>query len=393
MGFQKSRTVPQKFINTSPTYEIRSLSDFPNQPIDGIIYLDPDTNYIITGTVDLMGARIVCKGIAAILGVTSETSFLYSVGLITQPLITTGFSLVMQNISITAVIGFDIDGGGTAALDWEAVNFLGVLTIGTFKNYANLVITLSAWFSSQGLTVDGTTGTTSIAQSILSCAAGGTLIDIASTAIIQRRFRVTFCAIIVPVGAVGINVSLGASIPDDMHILLDVSFSGGSANYVQGITANDNRSRWDGNRGIDNSGNSGYYSMDNNVTQTVIPASNTFVKIAGTTTPKSLQRFTHADNRLTYAGVITRSFGVWATTSLTAGNNNTLQTEIRHYDSSNVLIDSSASPRSTTSGANRAENVTAFLPILMHTGDYVEVWVANGNNTNVRATELIVMIR
>ena len=393
MGFIKTRTLPQSYVNTSPTYEIRTLSDFPNQPIDNIIYLEANTTYRIIGIVDLLGVRLVCKGIVGILGDTSETSFLYSVGLITQPLITTSYSLVIQNISIIAVIGFDIDGGGTAALDWIAVNFLGVLTIGTFKNYSNLVLTLCAWFDTQGLTIDGTTGTTSIAESLLSCAAGGTLINIAPTAIIQRRFRIKYCAVIIPVGAVGVNVSAGASIPNDMHILLDVNFSGGSANYITGITANDTRSRWDGNRGIDNSGNSGYYSMDNNATTTVIATANVFVKIAGTTTPRNLQRFTHTNNRLTYTGVIVRSFGVWATTSLTAGNNQTLQTEIRHYNSSNVLIDSSASPRSTTSGTNRAENVVAFLPIIMQTGDYVEVWVANGNKTNVKATELIVMVR
>jgi hypothetical protein len=393
MGFIKTRTLPQSYVNTSPAYEIRTLSDFPNQPIDNIIYLEANTTYRIIGIVDLLGVRLVCKGIVGILGDTSETSFLYSVGLITQPLITTSYSLVIQNISIIAVIGFDINGGGTAALDWIAVNFIGVLTVGTFKNYANLVLTLCAWFDTQGLTIDGTTGTTSIAQSLLSCAAGGTLINIAPTAIIQRRFRMIFCAVIVPVGAVGVNVSAGASIPTDMHILIDMGFSGGSANYVIGITANDNRSRWNENRGIDNSANSGYYSMNDNATATVIATPNVFVKIAGTTTAGTLQRFTHANNRLTYTGILARSFGIWAAASLQAGSNQILQLQIRRYNSAGVLQERSISPRATTSNNNRAESIPCYLSVTMQPNDYIEVWVANGNNTNVTATELILMVR
>jgi len=176
----------QEFIDNSPNFTIRSISDFPNQAINGVIYLEADTVYTYVGIVDLHGLRIVCKGRVGFIGLTSENSFLTSSG-------------------------------------------------------------------------------------------------------------------------------LGAGVPL--------------------ITAT-----------------------------------------AGT-------------------GILARSFGIWAAASLQAGSNQILQLQIRRYNSAGILQESSISPRATTSNNNRAESIPCYLSVTMQPNDYIEVWVANGKNTNVTATELILMVR
>jgi hypothetical protein len=385
-----------EYVRNNPTIEIRQIADFPNPAIDGVIYLEADKNYRIFGTIDLLGARLECRGICAIFGESSETSYLASSGLTAGvALITTAYSLPMQNLSIQDVGAgrvFDIDGLGTAAIDWIALNILSC-EVGTVKNVTNFIVSKSAWLTSYGLIFDGTVGTLSFDLMLMTSITAETLITFAATAVISRRFRVLFSSIVIPLGGVGIDFIAGFSVPTDMVILTDVGFSGGSLTYVTGLTANDNRSRWNECRGIDNSSNAGYYSMDNNAVPTIIGVPNTFYKIAGTTTAGALQRFTHSNNRLTYTGVLVRSFGVWVAASAEAGANNTIQVQIRRYDAANVLQEVSASTRSTTSGINRAENIATMLPVTMHPNDYIEVWIANSTSTNTTARELIVMVR
>lgn len=385
-------------------HKIYSIDDFPQAPINGVIYLPANSNYQIIGQItpsgervlDLHGYRLVCLGVVAIFGLSSETSYLTSTGLTSGALITTQYSLPMQNLSITDIGGgaqvFDIDGAGTAAIDWIALNLINC-KIGTVKNITNFIVSKSFWGNSYGLIFDGAVGTISFDLTLFTVAAAQTLITFAATLIISRRFRVLVSSVVAIAGTTGLNFIAGASVPTDMFILSDVGFTGGSANYVVGLTAQDNRSRWNECRGVDNSANTGYYSMDNNAVPTLIGVPNTFYKIAGTTTAGLLQRFTHSNNRLTYTGVLVRTFGVWATCSAEAGANNTLQVQIQRYNSANVLQEVSASTRSTTSGNNRAENMTTFLPVTMQPNDYIEIWISNGSNTNTTATELIVMIR
>lgn len=268
---------------------VTSLADFP-APVGNVISLPANSDWLIVGEVDLQGNRIECLGVCSISGVSSDTSFLFSVGLIGEPLITTAYSLPMQNLSFIADIGFDIDGLGTAELNWTAVNMVGVLTLGTIKNVGNFVVNQSAWLSSQGLTIDGAVGTVSFNTSFFTVAASGTLLTAADTSVFSRRLRFSQCSIAAPSGAIAINIVSGASIPNDMFILFDVGFSGGSTTLVQGVTPTDNRNRWESCRGVQNDTNFAFYYMTNNATATVISAINTYVDIAGTTIAADLQR-------------------------------------------------------------------------------------------------------
>jgi hypothetical protein len=384
-------------LDSAPAFVIRSILDFPNQPINGVIYLNANTNYTFIGFVDLQGLRLVCKGVVGIIGLTSETSFIASSGLgVGVPLIssTGGFDLTMRNISIiniTSGVVFNISGAGTAQLNFTAVNLFSC-NVGTFNNTGNIIFSDSVLINSYGLIFNTAVSTIAFSQTNMSVPVGQTLMTLAATLVVSRRFRILNSPISVPVGAIGINFVSGVSIPTDMVDFDDVGFSGGSANYVVGLTANDIRSRWLDNRGIANSANSGYYSMNDNTTATAVSATNTFYKLAGTTTAGILQRFTHSNNRLTYTGALVRSFAISATACIAANNNNLIQMQIRRYNSANVLQEVSASTRSTVNSNNRAENITAFLAVVMQPNDYIEIWASNSANANMTATELIVMV-
>jgi hypothetical protein len=369
---------------------VKSLSGFP-APVGGVILLPADSNWQISGTIDLQGNRIECAGVVSINGVSSGTSILQSTGL-AGALITTAYALTMQNLTLTADLVFNIDGGGTAAIGFGAVNLIDCAAIGTIQNVANFNVVNSAWRNTTACVFDGTVGTTRF----LNCAfdvSSGTLFTVSATAVITRRLTFNLCGMVVASGAVGIDIISGASIPNDMFILDDVGFTGASTTYIQGILADDNRNRWIGCRGIQNDTNSAYYFMQNNATATVIAAINTFVDIAGTTTAGDLQRFTHSNNRATYVGVLNRPFLASAVCTLTAGNNQTISMRFVVRNAANVIIATSPAIDVTTSGTGRSENIKVEFPISLNTGDYVRAQVANSNVTNVVVNDLIVIVR
>ncbi len=370
-------------------------SDFP-APVAGVITLPAGTNWYLTKDVDLTGDRIECAGAVAIVGASSETAFLRSTGLVATPLITTQHSLPIQNLSIEADIVFDIDGTGMPeplAIDWYAFNIINS-SVGTIKNASNFIINTSTWINSGGCILDGTIGTVSFGTSLFTVPAGVDAVTVADTCVIQRRIRAFKSTFSVGAGGSAYKIGALASIPVDMFILDDVGFTGASTTFVQGVVANDNRTRWTGCRGVTNDSNSASYSMLNNATPTVVGATNTYYKIAGNTTAGSLQRFTHSNNRATYTGILTRQFSMQAVCSFTTGANNVVLVRFHRYNSSNVLVDTSVGiPVTASSGAGRAESVTIIWDTPLNTGDYIEVHAANATAVNdIVFSELVPII-
>jgi hypothetical protein len=125
-----------------PTYVlVYSTADLP-AAVAGVITLAANTTYVITTTVDLAGARLVCSANTAIIGGSSENCRIKSTGLGASPLITSAYSLPMRNVSIEATIALALDATGNLdqALDWTGVNFINTPTIGTIRGYGNVVL-------------------------------------------------------------------------------------------------------------------------------------------------------------------------------------------------------------------------------------------------------------
>lgn len=368
--------------------------DFP-APVAGVISLPAGSNWIITNIVDLQGSRIVCAGAVAFHGVSAETCKLLSTGLAgSDALITTAYTIQIQSVSFEAETAplFDIDGGGVAALDWQLVNFISTPVIGTIKNVSNFINSLIAFIDSGGMTLDGSVGTAAWNNSSFSVPTGQTAITLAATFNSTRRLRFVDCAFIAPAGANSITYTAGAIVPTDQLLFRGCNFSGGSASYITGITAQDNISDWSLNKGLDNSQNYGDFSMKGNMMPTLVLSTADYYKVLGTTIPGTTQRFTHSNNRLAYTGEVSRTFSIIATLSIIAGNNNVCEAVIRRFSAGGVLISESNIPDITTNGAGRAENVAIPFTTTLNNGEYIEAWVRNTsaiNSITVSALSLI----
>lgn len=382
---------------------VRTVSDFP-APVSGVITLEDFHAYLIDGDVNIGENRIVCGINSCIYGYSSEISYLHNT-LDSQALVTSDETLSLYKITLyTAGTGasiLDLDGSTSStdnqALDWQFVNFSGG-DVGTIKDYDNAIFSIIGFIDRSaggfpaigtGLTFDGTIDTIAITDSLLVSGTGQTAITIPSTATINRRFRMTDCAVVAFSGGVGIDFSTSSSVPNEGYVLNNVNFSGGST-YLSGFDYTYDETRFAGCRGIQNTYAVGHYTMQGNATATTIASTGTPVKVAGTTTVDSLtQKFAHTDNRLTYAGSLDRLMKVTATLSLTSGNNN----QIGIYIAKNGTEINTSETYITANSSGRLENGAVQTISLCETGDYFEVWVENNTaTTNITVEDLNVII-
>ena len=365
-------------------------SDLPSAS-GGVITLADNYTYFFTTTVDLTGDRIVAGQNTTIIGGSSENCRIKSTGLVGTALISSAWSLPMRNITIEASTALNLDATGNPnqALDWFGVNFTDCTTIGTIKNYNNVIWTDCGVLNSAGLTFDGTTGTIGLNSCIFDGRSASTTITIPSTATITRRFRIIYSAFVVLSGETGINVNSSATVPVEGYILDTVNFSGGGT-YTTGVTYSDNKALFVACRGVTNSASTGFMTMQANATATTVAATSTYYKVAGTTTLEAIsQKFSHSSNRLTYDGAITRDFRVTVTATATSGNNN----EIGMRIAKNGTTLTNSTGITTTSGTGKAENAISQSVVQLATNDYVEIFVSNETATNnITVTYLSVIV-
>lgn len=366
---------------------VNSKSDLP-VPSGGVITLADNVTYFFTTTVDLTGDRLVAGQNTTIIGGSSENCRIKSTGLGATALITSVYSLPMRNITIEATLALDLDGDGvTTALDWFGVNFTDCTNVGTIANYSNFIMADSAFLNSGGLTFDGSIGTIGISQCLFNCNTGNTVFTLPATLTITRRFRVIYSSLVVLAGETGVNVNVSATIPTEAYILDTVNFSGGGT-YLTGVDHTSNDALFINCTNITNTAVNGQLYMQSNATATVVGATNTFYKVAGTTTPSpDNSKFSHSNNRLTCDAIISRKYLIQATLSFTSGANNVC--EFGFYDSQIAGIRTPSRTLSTANASGRAENVTFFCVLEMASGDYLEVHAANTTaTTNITVESL-----
>jgi hypothetical protein len=370
---------------------VQSKNDLPT-PVSNVITLVDNATYFFINTIDLVGDRLVCGENTTIIGGSSENCRIKSTGLsASTALISSAWSLPMRNITIEHGTAIDLDATANAnqALDWFGVNFTDCATCGTIEGYTNFIATDCALLNCGTLTFDGTIGTVGFQSCIFDAAATKTLISIPATATITRRFRIIYSAFIVASGETGINVSTSASVPIEGYILDTVNFSSGGT-YTTGVAYTDNKALFSSCRGVINSSELSYYTMNGNATATVIASSGVAYKILGTTTSQSItQKFTNTNNRATFTGAISRAFKVSCVLSCTSGNNN----QIGCYIAKNGTVAGETEMYITTNGAGRAEAAKVQGVFELNTNDYLEIFVENSTaSTNITVTDLSVIM-
>ena len=374
---------------------VNEAKDF-GPSIGGVRTLEAGKTYFVIGDIDLQGDRLEAGGVVTLLGTSSETSSITSTGLdASTPLLTSRYTIPVRFITFKDVgtgIYIDDNAGANAplAIDWLGVNFLNVTTIGEVGTIDNFVYDTGAFLSSQGLSFTGTIGTAALSNSLFQGdGSAANIIEIASTVVFTRRFRVIYSSVVAFGSSVGLNVDASATIPIEGYILDTVNFSGGGT-YTSGVGFSDNKARWDNNRGIQNSAAISNYFMNGNATATTITVIGAEVKVSGTTTSATItQKFTNTDNRATYTGAIQRDFKVSAVFSVESGNNN----EVGAYIAKNGTVIPSSEIYVTTNAGGRAEAGICQTIVDLTQDDYIEVFVENNSSTtNVVMTELNVIL-
>lgn len=372
---------------------VNSKTDLPSA-VSGVITLLDNVTYFITKIVDLTGDRLVGGQNTTIIGGSSENCFLISTGLsASTALISSEWSLPMRNISIThgTALNLDATGNSTAALDWFGVNFTDCPIVGTIKSYSNFIMSDCTILNSANMEFDGTIGTVGFVNCLFSGIAAQTILNFPSTLTITRRIRCIYSSFVAFGGATALSVDASAVIPVESYILDTVNFSGG-ATYTGGVTYTDNKAFFSNCKGIINSSAIGQMYYTNNTTQNNIATTNVFEKINGTTTAGVInQKFSHANNRLTYTGGIARSFKVTAFLSSQSISTNIVTILIRIAKNGVTITESEA--QSTTSRTDRNESFPCQAIIEMTTNDFVEMYIANATNGSaLLVTELNVVI-
>ena len=383
------------YSNPQEFYYVNELSDLPT-PVNGVITLLAETTYYFTDEIDLLGNRLVASQDTVLLGSSSENSSITSTGLsASEFLLYSDFTMPVRHITfkdVTKAVGINTDnlGAQPIAIDWYGVNFSGCTTNIECGDLDNFIFNVGAVLGSGTIIFKGQVGTIGIADSLFTGDGSAyNIFDIQATANITRRFRIIYSSIVAFGSTIGINVDVGATVPNEAYILDTVNFSGGST-YLTGVDSMSNKALFNNNVGISNSGDVSQYYMNGNSTATVVSATSTEYKIAGTTTSANVtQKFTNTDNRATYIGALNRYFKVTATISVTSGNNN----QIGLYIAKNGVVLPESEIYGTTNSGGRAENIVCQTLVELTNGDYIEIFCENNTSiTNITATDLNVIV-
>jgi len=368
---------------------INTYYDFPS-PSSGVITLEDNVTYFITGIIDLTANRLVGGQNTTIIGGSSENCRIKSTGLnAATALISSAWSLPIRNITIEhgTAINLDATANANQALDWFGVNFTDCAIIGTIKNYNNFVMNDSAFLNSQGLTFDGSIDTIAFGNSLFDNRTSGTMLILPSTLTVTRRFRIIYSSFICLSGETGINVNASATIPEERYILDTVNFSGGGT-YLTGVTDTSNKALFISCVGITNTNVNGQLYMQGNATVTTVASANVFYKVLGTTTASTdNQKYLHSNNRLTNDAIIPRKFLIQCNLSFNSTNANVC--EFGFYDSVLATVRTPSKTKSTANASGRAENVSFNCVVTHKQNDYLEIWAANTTGANnITVTDL-----
>jgi hypothetical protein len=246
-----------------------------------------------------------------------------------------------------------------------------------------------AFLNAGGLTFDGTIGTIAINNSLIDCNTGNTAIILPATLTVSRRFRIIYSSFIVLSGETGVSVNASTVFLEDERYILDtVNFSGGGT-YITGVNQTSNKALFINCVGVSNTAVNGQIYMQGNTTATTVSVTNTFYKVAGTTTASidNSKYLMPLNNRLTNDATVTRKYLIQCILSFTGTAQDVYQ--FGFYDSKLGAIRTPSKTKSTSNSNGRNESVS-FACVVSHVaGDYLEIHATNTTGArNLTVTDM-----
>ncbi len=352
---------------------VKSTADLP-APVAGVITLVAGIEYEINGTISL--ANSINLNGCTLKGDDSANDKLVYTG--TGALFTGNKTGNIRFLTLTAASGsvFNIDALGTAQnMLVQNCFFLGSNSIGTITGVGGTVFfsTVAYFVNTNGITL----------QNDNNVVLNNTLWD-ASNSNTYEKFVGTFNVIQI-LGGDRLTTSANSAKALDVSGITSINSGSakvimfvGTGTYVVGTFTNAWEVEANGlpTQKDEVAGGNIYVSTP---VATTFSATNTPVKVQGTTTSSNLFRVTSpTNNRLTYTGSKTRSFDVSGAMSISNPNSNRF---FSFYIAKNgVVIPES---RQDVKLVNSTDQVAVPIScwVTMAPGDYIEVWVANQTAT------------
>ena len=275
---------------------------------------------------------------------------------------------------------FDLDnaeaGGFVTSID---VSYTNPVSIGELTSYAAALFENNTVFNAtDGITFSGT-WSAGIRVSLfvgISGVTGLTYFSEGTALTFGSRF-ISNANLNIPTSGAGYNFSESNFLNDGQFELLSGDLSG-AGSPVTGITQSNVKSKWRDNNGLSNTYVGTRWQVTTE-TATTVGAANTYYKLAGTTTYEDEQWFSNTtDNAPVYDSTNEIECVINGTMSISSGNNNQIQVEIRQWDDSaaGYVVIHEHGPI-TMSGAGAGENIALLGFASLAISDRIEVWAQN----------------
>ncbi len=366
----------------SNTFIINSESDFPTQDATTIT-LDADTQFVIgasftTAKSFIVGHQSLITGnniLSPVLTYSGTGSMFTSVDA----------SLTIRNLQIDHPLaqGFDFtDTIGTQILFLNnKVRTVSGTKYGTFDNLQSVLIEgSSALDVDDGVTISGVDNLVTSVDKFFMGSTSASFIGFDFGSSVVQTAELEDLILIGPTGSVGIKgAAASANVPTGVVATVTGCNLSGVDTALDTISVDDIRWFFAGNSGIPDTRKDALISIEGNITETTISSVNTPVKLAGVWTIEGDSHFTSdTTGRITYIGESAFKSPIdFSTTILMAGGGDK---QVTIYVAINGSVLTQTGKEGTVSGAKSA-SITVIWQHTFQTGDYVEIWGENTDNT------------
>lgn len=368
-------------VASTKTVAVTTVDDFP-EPVGGVITLEPDMDYLILDDISTSN-RFVTNGNNTLRAASSQIIKLTYTG---SDIMLTGNSsnFKYQGITVSAPTG--------TLLDFSAPSPSGIFqmiecnveecdSIGTLNNMLIVRFSAVGWedIKTNGMLFDGVVLNASLDTGYIALN-GGTFLDL-GTSLINELSADT--QVIQPTSDASATFLSGAA--NSANIL-----SGGLGVFVGNrcnplttpldtIGVDDNRYEFSGNSNIADSMNDAMMSVENSVTETVIGSAGVKVKVNNVWTEENSARFSFDSNgRFTYTGERSARLPIDISGTLLMASGG--DKECQFCLAVNGVEVSQTCTQDTVSAA-KASSFSVHWQHDFNTGDYVEVFVSNEDDT------------
>ena len=351
-----------------------TLDSTKSYKLDGIIAMGSQTITVPSGGLTIVGRGNNITGLT-----TSQASHTLFVDAASDA---GSLTIAEMDIKVDGASSkvFDLDKSGAGGIV-RIVNcsFTDCTEIGEFDAYFAALCSDMVWFNAdQGMTFSGTWGGGINTNGFvpLNLGSTGTAFKEGTALVLGSRF-ISNANMDLQAGAIGFNFTESNFTHDGDFELLSGSYSG-AGTVVTGITRGNTKCKWRDNNGLGNTYVGSRWALTTEIA-TSIGSSNTYVKMAGTTTYADEQWFSNTtDNAFVFDSTNPIEAIIAGTMSVSAGNNNQLQIKVRQWDdSASAYIDIHEHGPITMSGAGAGENISILGYADLDTNDRIEVWVQN----------------